>query len=134
MIRPLLATIAAVPLLGAVVAIDRPSDWWEPSASHHEMHGLGGVALGFTSASLVSLATDARAAKYAVAIGTGAVVGVGYEVAHGWGSDGTYMDPVDALWVVGGSVVGAALVDLTGQAVTVVAGPRQVAVGIAFRF
>jgi hypothetical protein len=134
MIRPILATIAAVPLLGAVVAIDRPADWLEPSASHHGKHGLGGIPLGVASASLVSLATGARAAKYAVAIGTGAVVGVGYEVAMGWGSTGTYMDPVDALWVVSGAIVGAALVDLTGQAVTVVAGPHQVAVAIAFRF
>jgi hypothetical protein len=133
-IRAALATIAAVPLLGAVVAIDRPSEWLEPSASHHGLHAAGGVALGVASAGLVSLATDARAAKYAVAIGTGAVVGVGYEVAMGWGSTGTYMDPVDALWVVSGAIVGAALVDLTGRLVTVAAGPRQVAVAIAFRW
>ncbi len=129
----LLLSLAWGSIGAAELAIDQPDAWWEPSASHHGKHFLGGLAVGAGSYALTSLGPVPVGDRFITAAAAGAIVGVGFEVIRGW--DGSaYIDPCDAAWVVLGSVAGAGLAHLTGQAMSVRASPDVVAVGIAFRF
>ncbi len=120
-------------IAAAELAIDQAPLWWEPSASHHGKHFLGGLPVGAGAYALTSLTDAPVEDRFITAAAAGAIVGVGFEVVRGW--DGSsYVDPVDAAWVVVGSVAGAGLAHLTGQAMSVRASPDVVAVGIAWRF
>jgi hypothetical protein len=112
----LLATIAAN-AAALDLAVDQPDRWYDPAVSHHGKHGLGGVVLGAVVFEAARVATDDRATRYCTAFAAGAVVGIGYEVAHG--SDATLIDPIDAAWVAVGSLVGAGLADLTEGALSI---------------
>lgn len=135
MIRPLLLALPLATLVAADwnVQVDQPDRWWDPQASHHGKHGLGGLAIGVVGYELASLWTDDRSNRIVEATAAGLVVGVGYEVYHGYQS-ADYTDPVDALWVGAGSLVGAVLTDLTHQAVSVAIGPHEVSAGLCYRF
>lgn len=132
--RLLLAGLLALRVAGAeVVGIDQPSRWFDPGASHHLEHGLGGAAIGVTGYAAAALVTDNRERRLAFAAGTGAVVGIGYELARG--RDGTSLaDPIDAAWVAAGAVAGALAADLTGQALSLAITPRSAAIALAIRF
>lgn len=119
---PLVLSLALATSAGLAASevwqVDQPAEWWNPRASHHGKHALGGLALGALSFEAADLVTDDRAAHYAVAIGAGVVVGFSYEAWHA--RDGrSFNDPVDALYVVAGAAIGAVLADYTGQAVSV---------------
>jgi hypothetical protein len=119
--RALLVLAIAAAATAADVGVDEPSRWWDPLASHHGLHGLGGAAIG--CATFAAVAPHAgRAASYGSAIAAAAVCGIGWELlaAH-HGAD--LVDPVDAAWVVAFAPVGAAIADATGLRITVL--PRR---------
>ncbi len=117
---------------GMDVAVDRPGDWWHPSASHHGMHAEGGAVVGVVGYMGAAMVTDASDERIAMGTALGLAVGVGYELARAGGS--CVADPVDAAYVVAGAFVGAVLADLTNDAVTVALNPRGASVILAFRF
>jgi hypothetical protein len=106
---PSLAILAA-PLSGMEVGVDQPGGWHDPTVSHHGKHGWLGVgtgAVGWTGAYLL----DAdQATRCTVGISLGFAVGFGYELVHAKGS--TLLDPVDALWVIAGSVLSVSLAEI----------------------
>ncbi len=117
----------------AEVRVDEPDRWSEPSASHHGKHFLGGIPLGVGAYAMTSLGDIPIGDRFITAAAAGAIVGVGFEVVRGW--DGSsYIDPVDAAWVVVGSIAGAGLAHLTGSAVSLAARPGQASVTVAWRF
>lgn len=129
----LLLALAASASDGMHFGVDRSADWYRLDVSHHDQHLVGGVAIGALSFIGASLVTDSRPARYATAIGAGVVVGYGYELATG--RDGSsYVDHVDAGWVVVGAIAGAALTDLIGQEIIITPHHDGGAVALALRF
>lgn len=115
------------------IAVDQPDDWYRLDVSHHDAHALGGVAIGVVAFEAAAIATDDRAERYAIAVGAGAAIGLGYELFAG--RDGrSYVDPVDAGYVAAGALIGAAVADLTNHAVTVIAHHDGAAIAVALRF
>lgn len=140
MIHSLISSVAigALMLAGSAISaeniqVDQPHDWWRYDISHHGKHGVGGVELGFAAYEGAALVTDSRPWRYADAVITGAVVGLGYEAYMG--RDGkSYLDCVDAAWCTAGSLVGAALADATNQIVSIGLTKGGASTTIAFRF
>lgn len=115
------------------VAIDQPNAWYAVNASHHGKHAVGGVAIGAVAYTGAAFATDEREDRYAAAVICGVAVGVGYELVEG--RDGkSYVDPVDALWVAAGALVGAAIADATDQLLTITPKRDGAALTLAWRF
>ncbi len=112
--------------------VDPSADWYDPMGSHHLKHAELGVVVGYGTYAGASLAFESRAARYGSAIGAGIVVGFGYEIYHR--SDTTLADPVDAAYVVAGSLVGAVLCDLTCQAIEAYLAPDAAAIGYTARW
>lgn len=106
------AALSGVEIAGRIVAVHRPDAWYDPTASNHGKHLLMGVPTGLLSAEI-----DDPVARYATSLTTGAVVGIGWEIYMS--RHGKWIDPVDAAWVVAGSLATTALADLTGQAFAV---------------
>lgn len=105
-------------------AVDQPGSWYDPAVSHHARHGLGGGAIGALAYVGTVRLTPERDRRIAAATAIGLAVGAAYEVARG--RDGSaYVDPIDALWVGAGAFAGAALADLTGQALSVAMRPES---------
>lgn len=114
-------------------AVDQPSRFYDLSVSHHGKHALGGVAIGAVAYTGAAFATDEREDRYAAAVISGVAVGVGYELVEG--RDGkSYADPVDALWVAAGALVGAAIADATDQLLTITPKRDGAALTLAWRF
>lgn len=113
--------------------VDDSGPWYSPSESHHGKHFAGGAVIGAaTYCGAAALGVEDRLPRYVVAVGAGAVVGLGYEIAHG--SDTTLVDPVDAAWVTAGSLVGAVVADLTDQVLELSVGPRWAGIGARWRW
>lgn len=120
------AALSGVEIAGRIVAVDRPDAWYDPSVSNHGKHFLMGVPGG-----LVSAAIDDPVTRYAASFTAGAVVGLGWELYMS--REGRWINPVDAAWVVAGSLVTTALVDLTGQAFSVTGSDSSVALSYTYR-
>lgn len=123
----LCATLPAVEIAGRTVAVDRPGDWYDPTASHHAQHAAMGVPTGLASACI-----DDPLARYGTSFASGLAVGLAYEVYQS--KDGAWIDAVDAGWVAAGSLLTTALVDLTGEAVQILVTDDSAAVAVAWGF
>ena len=128
-----MANMSAVDLLSWHIAIDRPSDWASPTASHHGKHAeLGAIVGAPTYLAAYSLCQDRRT-SYMTALVAGATIGIGYEVLRG--ADGSaYTDPVDAAWTTLGALGGAALTDALGTTASISLSPHRGAIALAWSF
>jgi uncharacterized protein YfiM (DUF2279 family) len=98
------------------VAIDQPDNWYDPQASHHAKHLVGGAAFGAVTFTAAELVTDSRPGAYVLAIAGGLCLGAGYELWNGRNGS-CYVDPVDVAWTTAGAAIGAVIADYTGQAI-----------------
>ncbi len=113
--------------------VDQPAHWADPDASHHGKHALGGVLIGAATYDVAALVTESRPRRFMAATISGAGIGLGYELIAG--ADGrSSVDPVDAGWVAAGALVGAAVMDITGQLFSITTRHDGVALALAWRW
>jgi hypothetical protein len=115
------------------VAVDRPGDWWNPQASHHAEHAMGGALIGVAGYMGASLVTDDSDKRIAMGTACGLAIGAAFELERGR-DGGCYVDPVDVAWTTAGALVGAVVADLTNDLATVAFGPRGASITVAWRF
>ena len=126
----LLAVTFAV--FSMVIGVAQPGGWYSPSILHLGKHGWLGVGSGALGWGTAYAFDGDQTTRCLSGIGTGFVVGFGYEILRAKGS--TLLDPVDALWVVTGSALTVGLAELGLDMVTIEPRADGVVVGKVWRF
>lgn len=101
---------------------------WGPTTSSHHLHFAGGAAMGAVGyAGLRIVGLEERPAVVGSFL-AGSAVAVAYEIKNDAHGQDSYADPADAIYTIGGVMVGAALALLTEEAIEVAVAPGHVAV------
>lgn len=121
--------VALILCTSAVYALDIDVDQgWGPTESSHHLHFAGGAgmgAVGYVGLRIVGLNEGQSFAGSSV---VGSAVAVAYEVKNDRQGQDSFADPADALYTIGGVLVGAGIAYLTEETVKIAIGPRKVAV------